>query len=656
MPSGPVIWVIGSSIAAAAVAWIRYGIREEAVPGRIGPATLFALALFLVLAGFALPPLRPPRSPVAPRVAILDISASMELPLAPGGPTRIDSGLAVVRRLEPDRYILFAGSVEELSDLSGVESRIEGADRSGSRLAAALQAARAAGADSVVVVTDGELEDREESRREAQRLGLQLRELRIGSDLTRTSIRSIAAPKRVSAGDTITLSVELSTPAGLDTMQTADSITVTVEEATGESTEHRVARPSRGRSRIAEVRIRPSEVRQATTWRRFEVSLDSGADPLQAGQTRAVWIEVARDRAGAVLVSFDPDWEPRHILPVLDRAISGGAKAYLRIGPDRWVRAGTSPEPVAGSRVRAMASGADLLVVQGATARLPAWMLDLTARHSRVLFLARGAGTVPGSDISVGQPEPGDWFATLPPPSSPVANSLAGLDAVDLPPVSGLRSVQGSGIWSILQLRRDRQAETRPLAVGFVSAGGRRVLVLAEGTWRWSARTGSARAVYRGLYGGITGWLLGGLRRVPVSLSEREVRGQGSIGWSVAPGVEDLVITVRDSTGSTVWGDSIARPADHVDGPGLPPGDLDFEARGKLDDEEFVVGRPFAVAGPVAELGGRGVGPSLTTGELTAGSRGRQRDGRTAPPVWPYALAAGLLCAEWVLRRRLGLR
>ncbi len=239
---------------------------------------------------------------------------------------------------------------------------------------------------------------------------------------------------------------------------------------------------------------------------------------------------------------------------------------------------------------------------------------------------------MPGSEITVGEAEQETGSLTLPPPSSLVASALAGLDAEGIPPVSVLRSVQGAGSWPVLQLRRDRRGETRPLAVGFVSGGGRRVLVLAEGTWRWSARTGSARAVYRGLYGGIAGWLFGEFRRVPVSLAVDQAEGRGTIGWSVAPGVSNLVITVRDSTGSTVWVDSIPRPANRVEGPGLPPGDLAYEASGTMDDTEFVVGRPFAVGGPAAELRGRDVGPSLTTDVQMAPVVGtRQGDGPRRP-------------------------
>ncbi len=655
MLSGPVVWLSGSAIAAAAAAWIRYGLREEAVPGRTGPGILFAIALFLILAGLVLPPLRPSPTAPTPRVAILDISASMDLPSLPGGPTRLDSGRAEVQRLAPDRVVAFGMSATAAVEPTELDRVIEAVDRAGSRLATAFRVARAAGADSVVLITDGELEDREDSRREAERLGLQVREIRTAQSVIRTTVRDVSAPGRVSAGDTISFAVEISTPASGGTTPGDDSVTVTVEGPAGTKDTVRVERPSAGRSRIVQLRIPAPGVRQESAWRRFGVSLDPGADPLEAEQRRTVWVEITRGRAGVVLVSIDPDWEPRQLLPVLARASSGGARAYLRIGPDRWVRVGTVPEPITGTRVRSEAAGAGMLVVQGGMAELPPWLRDLTGRHARVLVLARGSGKLPGSDFAVGTPVEGEWFPVLPSPSSPVAGSLSGLEAEGLPPVAALRSVQGAGAWPILQLRRDRRGDALPAAVGFVTERGRRVLVLAEGTWRWSARTGSARAVYRGLYAGITGWLLGDFRRVPVILAADPVDGRASIAWSIAPGVVDLVIAIRDSTGSVVWTDSIGMPADRVEGPDLPEGDLEYEARGQLEGAAFVVGRPFAVAGPTVELSGRDVGASLTTRAPTSSSR-RPAGRRTVPSLWPYVLAAGLLCAEWTWRRRLGLR
>ena len=654
MISGPVMWLSGSAIAATAAGWIRYGLREEAVPGRAGPAILFSIALFLILAGFVLPPLRPAPTAPTPSIAILDVSASMELPGRPGGPTRLDSALVELQRLSPDRIVAFGTSVVDIVQPTEIDSLIRVADRRGSRLTAALRTARAAGADSVVVITDGELEDREDARREAQRLGLRVRELRVAMSVVRTTVREVSGPGRVSAGDTIAFAVEISTQASEGTTQISDSVTVAVAGPDGAARTVSVERPSPGRSRIAEVKVRAPDFRRESAWQKFEVVLDSGADLLSVARKRSAWVEVTRARAGVILVSTDPDWEARQLLPVLERASRDGATAYLRVGPDQWVQGGTVPRPIAGGRVRSDAAAADLLVVQGDLAELPAWLSDLAGRHGRVLVLTRGSGILPGSDVSVGQRLEGEWFADLPPPSGPVARALSGLVADDLPPVAALHSIQGAAAWPILELRRDRRGEALPAVVGIGSGRIRRVLVLAEGTWRWSARTGSARAVYRGLFAGVTGWLLEDFRRVPVTLAAGPVDGRASVAWSVAPGVEDLSIAIRDSTGIVVWTDSIGVPANRVLGPDLSAGDFESEARGRLDGTDFVVGRPFAIAGPTAEEGGRNIGASLTTSAQSSASP--RTDRRKSVPLWPYAFAAGLLCAEWIWRHRLGLR
>jgi hypothetical protein len=654
MLSGPLVWILAAAIAAAAAAWIRYGLREESVPGRFGPAALFATALFLILAGPLVPRLQAPRTVPSPEIAILDISASMDLPSIPGGGSRLDSGLAELTRRAPDRIVVFGTSIAQLSEESALDSLIDVADRSGTRLSPALRAARAAGADSVVVITDGELEDREDSRREAERLGLQLREVRTASPVLRTTLRQVSAPLRVSAGDSITFAVEITTQSGW-TAPFSDSVRATIEGPEGSSATVSVERPSPGRSRMMELRLAAPRVHGESSWHRYGVLLDPEADPLRAETRRTVWVEVVPGNTGAVLVSIDPDWEPRQILPVLTRASRGGATAYLRIGPDRWVSAGPTPEVVAATRVRSEAAGSDLLVVQGGLSELPAWLRDVTGRHPRVLVLARGSGSLPGTDLTVGGPVEGDWFPVLPPPSSPVASALAGLDAGQLPPVAALRTVRGSGGRTILQLRRNRRGDELSGALGIASERGRRVLMLAEGTWRWSTRTGSARSVYRGLYAGISGWLLDDFRRIPVTLETDPDTGGGPLTWNVAPGVEDLVIAVVDSAGEVIWTDSVATPGPRVSGPELPAGDLEFEARGISAGDEFIVARPFTVVGPAIELGGRDVGASLTSPARSADAR-RPAPQRRAPPLWPYVLAVGLLCAEWIWRHRLGLR
>ena len=665
MFSGQVIWLLAAAAAASAGAFLRYGVREERVPGRLLPATLWAASAFLILTGMFLPPLRVRPKPPTPRTVILDVSASMDLPVAPGRGSRLDSALTIAGTLSPDLLIQFGADVVEQPRPDWSEPSRPDADRSGSRLAPALRAARAAGADSVVILTDGELEDREAAREEAERLRLGVREERPLSSITRTTIREVAHPERVSAADTIPFVVELWTPTAAGPAgrpagvggDAADSVTVSVTGPDGARAEAWALRPAAGRSRLVELRVPSPVVRGRAEWLRYEVATGPGADPLDSGSARTRWIEVAPTRSGPVLISVDADWEAGHLLPVLSRASTGGARAFLRVGPDRWVRAGTTPRPVPSERVTAEVAGSDLLVVQGAPDALPGWLSRAASAHDRLLFLARGPGEVPGTELSVRGVVEGEWFADLPPPPGPVARSIAGFEPTDLPPVFALRGISGPSDSPVLQFRRDRRGDGRPGVLAISSAGRRRVVVLAEGTWRWSARTGASRSVYRALFAGIAGWLLESSRREPVALVAGESELAAPAGWDVAPGAEDLLLLVRDADGAEIWRDSIGEPSERIGLPSLPAGDLSYEARGVLDGSTFSVGRPFTVPGAGEERVGRPVGRTLTAGNSSTAGQGRGGPrGDRNPPVWPFALAAGLLCAEWWLRRRLGLR
>jgi hypothetical protein len=87
-------------------------------------------------------------------------------------------------------------------------------------------------------------------------------------------------------------------------------------------------------------------------------------------------------------------------------------------------------------------------------------------------------------------------------------------------------------------------------------------------------------------------------------------------------------------------------------GPGAPPGSLRYEARGIVAGESFRTGRPFEVEGAERELRARQPGPRLEGVSRVAGDSSTGAD----RPIWPFALAALLLCTEWYWRRRIGLR
>jgi hypothetical protein len=264
---------------------------------------------------------------------------------------------------------------------------------------------------------------------------------------------------------------------------------------------------------------------------------------------------------------------------------------------------------------------------------------------------------VPGTGVTIGPPLDGEWFLSLPPAPSPIGRFLSGLDAGSLPPAFTLRQLQGPVAWPVVEFRRDRRGDAVPGVVGVVSTTRRTAIVASEGTWRWSGRTGSSRAVYRALFAGLSAWLLEEVQRAPVTFAPGDEAAEGRVGWYVAPGVSEVLLVVRDSSGAEIWRREMADPGPRLESPLLPPGDLTFEASGRLDGASFSTGHPFSVTGPADELAGRTVGRSLTIDPARRVAEASRRvRGGDGPAVWPFALAAFLFCAEWFLRRRIGLR
>lgn len=649
MGSGGLIPVALAALAAAGLSWWAYGRLEERVPGRSGPAILRGLALFFLLAGWWLPPLWTGGAAGRPsRAVLVDRSLSMSLPVSPGGPTRADSANRLLRSLDADVVRWFGDSVRPPSGTAGgAQAGLGGSPGDGaSRIVPALEAARAAGADSAILLTDGELDDREAARTAARRLGLGVREIRVASSVGRLAIRRIDAPSTGEAGDTLRLVVEV---AAVGEAMTVDSASLSIAGRDGVRSILRFEVPAPGRTVRVPVGVTAPEGGDA--WQSWDLGLEPDADPLSAGVRHRVWVEIVPTAAGAVIVAADPDWEAHYLLPVLARSTAGGARAWLRVGADRWIRSGTDRILTGdAARVRADAGRAQLLVVQGDPAALPAWLRELAARHARVLWLARGPGAIPGSSLRVGPVRPGEWYPGGEPLPSPIAGYLDGLDDPGLPPVARLFSVEGYE-WAPLELRRNRAGTGQP-PIGAARTGGRRrIVVAAEGLWRWASRSGDARQAYRSLFAGLAGWLLEAPERRPLELERARLTAGEPIRWRVAPEVSDVRLAVRDSTGSVIWADTVTAPDTLVTGPEAPAGSLRYEGEGTAAGEGFRIGRPFEAEGPERELEARAVGPALA-GAATGG--GAPAGGGRA--MWPFVLAALMLCGEWFWRRRIGLR
>jgi hypothetical protein len=240
----------------------------------------------------------------------------------------------------------------------------------------------------------------------------------------------------------------------------------------------------------------------------------------------------------------------------------------------------------------------------------------------------------------------GEWYPSAA-PSSPLASALSGMVWDSLPPV-GLASVAPKGTWIGVEARRGRGDERKPIVIG--TDEPRRVAVIAaSGLWRWRFRGGVAADAFTAFWGSVFDWLAAERadHRAAVP-DERVVRAgdpvrwrRGSAGDSVvtvtlqrrgAPRVDTL--TLRYPLGVTV-----------VETRALSAGIYDVATRG---------GSAVLPVNPSREWLPRA--PTVSGNDRTRGTLSADAAPRIRGAGWAYALAILLLCLEWILRRRRGLR
>ena len=483
----------------------------------------------------------------------------------------------------------------------------------------------------LTVVTDGEIDDADALARVPA--GSRLLVLRVTRGLD-AAVADVEAPAALAPGDTATVTVTVAADAaGAE----AGRVGVHLEGGTTVIHELPALGPYGRTSVVLRVPVAPDAHPRTAV---LSASVTSGGDRETRNDTLSRAVEIT-SAPRAVVVSTSPDYDVALTLAVLRGALAVPVRAYYRVAPGAWRVAGTLAA-VSEADVRSAASAAGLLVVHGDTAVFGAPRL-----------FARGAlALVPTSPAADSAPDTYASPALSPGPLTAVTgipwDSLAPLDVAQTGPDASAAVTRLGERWTGVLARVGRRGPARAVVAGGVDAAGRRVAVVAaRGFWRWAFRGGVGAAASETVWGALFDWLADAPPRVADALVpvDAAVRTGAPVRWRGAAATDSVVRVSLLRRGSRAPVVLIARrdPATRElrsDSP--PPGVYDLRAGAVLVvnvSAELLPRRVVLRSGPI--------------GSALAGSASRAMP---LEPGWPLAFATLLLCAEWVARRRLGLR
>ncbi|HJU70140.1 MAG TPA: hypothetical protein VJ650_18030 [Gemmatimonadaceae bacterium] len=597
-------WVV-AAVAALALALVMYGWREREGLARRAPlVALRALALGLVIALLLDAPAGAAR-PVAPFVA-LDVSASWRR-----GHDTVAWRTAVRQaRAAPHDSLYLFGDSARIGDIPE-----QPADRA-SRARPAIERALAAGRP-LTIVTDGEIDDPGELPALPAGSRIEVVARAPSADL---AVIALDAPRAVVGGDTVEVRATVRAAAQAPTNA---QLTFALNGRTLVTLPLQALPPLAERTVSARVQLASPDGPHV-----FAAVL-SGDDAEPGNDTLATVIDIAR-AARAVLVSTRPDLDARFMTTVLRGAISLPTRAYFRVTPDEWRLEGPLT-PIGEEEVRRAVRDAPLLVLHGDTAHFGA---------------PRGAASGALALVPNVRDTVGEWYPVAA-PASPVSSALSGIPWDSLPPL-----VVGSSApradWEGLVVARARQFDRRPVISG--SERPRRVVtVTAAGFWRWRFRGGRGADAYDALWGSIFDWLAAQRTDARAAVpADAIVREGDDVRWLRGSRGDSTVRVILRRRGDSASVDSVTlrfgANSTMAETAALSAGVYDVAVAGGPAVLVVNRGRELLPRTPTVQSGEVGEGP-------VTGERPRLRD-----RGWPILLALLALCAEWLLRRRSGLR
>lgn len=595
-------WLLAIA-AGVVVALVQYGVRGVARGWSGLLAALLRVAAVTVLVALLLDAPAARAKTVAPWAA-LDASLSM---------ARGDSGLwraalDTVRAVHAESVFVFGDSVRR-ADTTTTPRDLS------TTLRPAVERALGAG-HPLVVVTDGELDDPDASR--GLPPGSRIVLLRHAShrDL---AVASMDVPRAVVSGDTVEAHVGLiAGNAGSNAGTLALSL-----DGRPVATVRVDALPPFG-ERAVEIKARldgsagPSVLRAVVS---------SAGDAEPRNDTLNVGIDLSR-AASAVFVSTSPDFDARYALSVLHGALGIPTRGFFRVAPGSW-RIEGALTPVTEGDVRQSLRDAPVGIIQGDTA----------------VFGPPRAATLGPLALIVTTGTEGEWYASGA-PASPLTGALSGIVWDSLPPVAIATTVP-QGTWDGMDARLGRGPQQKPIVVG-TDEPRRVAIVAASGLWRWAFRGGVSSDAFTALWGSIFDWLAAQRadRRAAVP-DERVLRAGDPVRWRRGSPTDSTVVVALKRRGTTrVDSLTLHFPPDAsvVETKPLAPGIYDATARGGSALLAVNGSREWLPRAPR-------IGRGAVRGAISVDAAPRLRSAG-----WVYALAILLLCAEWILRRRRGMR
>ena len=435
-----------------------------------------------------------------------------------------------------------------------------------------------------------------------------------------------------------------------------DSVIVEIFEENREVAQVRVLAPGPGLRATGTVRLPPAGESGHLRYTARIADEEQVDDAFPSDDEAVTYAGIGYPAGALVLVSAVPDWEPRYLLPVLEKVTGLPSIGYLRAGPDRFVRLGSASDrgiPADSSTVKRAATEAALLVLHGLGVDADPWIAEIAEGQGQRLVLPLDSEGTRAVGLETGDPISGEWYASPDVPTSPIAGALAGVNLQGLPPLSGAMVPSTPLLLPPLQIQL-RGAGSPESAFGLIERpGGRVAVALASQFWRWAARE-NGHEPYRRIWSGIVDWLLAGeevIAAEPRPMVWVTSRGQ-KIAWSLGGDSSSVHLEVWSGT-EVVTDTTLVGGGEAMTGaldPGLYTYTLVSESGDTVGAGRFDVSGVSLEMLPVAKM------PELSRGSLS--SPGNAEDSgrplRTYP--WVYLLIMVLLCSEWIVRRRTGLR